>query len=56
MVITLREMVSYLEDHVPEKEGKTVRDHVLLPLKTTLKDFGRLEEMIEECIDMKKAR
>lgn len=56
MVVTLRDMVDYLNDHVPEQEGPVVREHVLAPLKTTLKDFGRLEEMIEECIDMKKAR
>lgn len=46
-------MVQYLDDHI---DDEMLRKQVLEPLSTTLKDFGRLEEMIEECIDMKKAK
>lgn len=58
MVVTLRDMVSYLDDQLMEdsKSVEEVRARVLSSLKSTLNDFGRLEEMIEECIDMKKAR
>jgi len=48
-------MVGYLDENVID-EKSTLRDEVVEPLKGTLDEFGKLKAMLEECIDIGKAK
>jgi len=55
MIHTLESMVQYLDENVID-EAHALRAVVVEPLKGTLEEFGKLRTMLEECIDIDKAK
>ncbi len=55
MVVTLKSMVEYLDEAVMD-ETHVLRQTFVNPLKESVTDFGKLEQMMEECIDLGRAR
>jgi hypothetical protein len=55
MIHTLEALCNYLDESVMEEEH-ALRTEVLNPLKETLSDFSKLKKMLEECIDLGKAK
>ena len=55
MIHTLESLVEYLDENVID-EQHALRVNVLDPLKSTLEDFAKLKNMLEECIDISKAK
>lgn len=55
MIHTLESLCQYLEDNVMD-ENHAIRIQILDPLKGTLEEFTKLKSMLEECIDIGKAK
>ena len=55
MIATLESLVGYLNENVVEEEHP-LRTEVIDPLNGTLEEFGKLKVMLEECIDIGKAK
>lgn len=55
MIHTLESLCQYLEDNVMD-ENHAIRLQILDPLKGTLEEFTKLKSMLEECIDIGKAK
>ena len=55
MIHTLESLVSYLNENVAV-EDHPLRAEVIEPLNSTLEEFAKLKSMLEECIDIGKAR
>ena len=55
MVVTLRAMVDYMDAAVMEEEHPLKKEFIH-SLKESCGDFGKLEQMMEECIDLGRAR
>ena len=55
MIHTLESLCQYLEDNVMD-EQHSIRGQILDPLKSTLEEFSKLKSMLEECIDIGKAK
>jgi hypothetical protein len=55
MIFTLQELCKYLDENMMD-ESHPLRLGVLDPLKATLEDFSKLREMLEQCIDIGKAK
>ena len=55
MIHTLESLCQYLEDNVMD-EQHAIRLQILDPLKGTLEEFTKLKSMLEECIDIGKAK
>jgi len=55
MIHTLESLVGYLNETVAV-EDHPLRTEVIEPLNSTLEEFAKLKSMLEECIDIGKAR
>jgi DNA mismatch repair protein MSH2 len=55
MIHTLESLCQYLDDNVMD-ENHSIRGEILDPLKGTLDEFSKLKSMLEECIDIGKAK
>lgn len=55
MVLTLEGLCKYLDENMID-EGHPVRSEIIDKLKGTLDDFFKLKEMLEQCIDIGKAK
>jgi len=55
MIHTLESLCQYLDDNVMD-DNHAIRTQVLDPLKSTLDEFTKLKSMLEECIDIGKAK
>ena len=55
MIFTLESLVSYLNENMIQ-EDHPLRTEVIEPLSATLEEFGKLKTMLEECIDIGKAK
>lgn len=55
MIHTLESLCQYLDDNVMD-DNHSIRAHILDPLKSTLEEFTKLKSMLEECIDIGKAK
>lgn len=55
MIFTLQELCRYLDEHMMD-EHHPLRTQILDQLKGTLEDFTKLREMLEQCIDIGKAK
>ena len=55
MIHTLEALVKYLDDSCIDEECE-LRIQMVDPLKGTLDEFAKLKQMLEECIDIAKAR
>lgn len=55
MIHTLEALASYLDETVMGDEHP-LRLEVVEPIKGTLEEFSKLKQMLEECIDIGKAR
>jgi DNA mismatch repair protein MSH2 len=55
MIHTLEALVRFLDDACIDDSHK-LRIEMIEPLKATLVEFGKLKQMLEECIDIGKAR
>jgi hypothetical protein len=55
MIFTLQELCRYLDENLMD-EGHPLRTQILDQLKGTLEDFSKLREMLEQCIDISKAK
>lgn len=55
MIHTLESLCQYLEDNVMDDQH-AIRTQILDPLKGTLEEFTKLKSMLEECIDIGKAK
>jgi hypothetical protein len=55
MIHTLSGLCRYLDDTI-HSESHPLRLEILDPLKGTLDDFGKLKQMLEECIDIAKSK
>ena len=55
MIHTLESLVGYLNENIADEEH-ALRTEVIEPLNGTLEEFGKLKSMLEECIDIGKAR
>lgn len=55
MIHTLEALVKYLDDSCVDEENE-LRIQMIEPLKATLGEFVKLKQMLEECIDIGKAR
>ena len=55
MIHTLESLVSYLNENVVQ-EDHPLRTEVVEPLNSTLEEFAKLKTMLEECIDIGKAK
>ncbi len=55
MIHTLEALVKYLDDACID-EASELRIQMIEPLKGTLDEFSKLKQMLEECIDIAKAR
>ena len=49
-------MVQHLSENVADIEEHALVVEVVAPLKGTLEEFAKLKQMLEECIDIGKAR
>ena len=55
MISTLQGLCQYLEESVMD-EQHPMRLHILDPLSQNLEEFANLKKMLEDCIDISKAR
>ena len=55
MIHTLESLVGYLNENVVQ-EDHPLRTEVVDPLNATLEEFAKLKTMLEECIDIGKAK
>lgn len=55
MIVTLQELCRYLDENLID-EAHPLRTTILDSLKATLDDFAKLKQMLEQCIDIGKAR
>jgi hypothetical protein len=55
MIHTLEALVRYLNDACID-ESHILRQEVIEPLSSTLEEFQKLKRMLEDCIDIGKAR
>ena len=55
MIHTLQELCRYLDENIAD-EGHALRKSILDKLHDTLEDFAKLREMLEQCIDISKAK
>lgn len=55
MIFTLQELCRYLDENLMD-EQHPLRTQILEQLKGTLDDFSKLREMLEQCIDISKAK
>jgi len=55
MIFTLEGLCKYLDECIMD-EGHPLRTVIFEQLKSTLEDFFKLKEMLEQCIDIGKAR
>lgn len=55
MIHTLEALVRYLDDACID-ESHIIRKEVIEPLSSTLEEFSKLKQMLEDCIDIGKAR
>jgi hypothetical protein len=55
MIATLESLCQYLDDNIID-ENHPIRLQILNPLKETLDEFKKLRKMLEECIDIGKAK
>ena len=55
MIHTLEALCQYLDENVMD-EKSPVRINILEPLMSTLNDFSNLKTMLEECIDISRAK
>jgi hypothetical protein len=55
MIHTLEALVLYLDESCID-EAHVLRSEMIDPLKGTLEDFSKLKQMLEDCIDISKAR
>lgn len=55
MIHTLESLVQFLNENVID-EKHALRAEVIDPLNGTLEEFGKLKTMLEECIDIGKAK
>lgn len=55
MIHTLSSLVQYLDENTIDENNALKKDFVL-PLRTILEDFNKLKAMLEECIDIGKAK
>lgn len=56
MIQTLEGMVQHLEENVADFQEHALYVEVVAPLKGTLDEFSKLKQMLEECIDIGKAK
>ena len=55
MIHTLESLVQFLNENVID-EKHSLRTEVIEPLTGTLEEFTKLKAMLEECIDIGKAK
>lgn len=55
MIHTLEALVNYLNEQNIE-EMHSLRSEMVDPLYSTLEEFSKLKQMLEECIDINKAK
>jgi len=55
MITTLENLVNYLKENVVQEEHP-LKTEVIDPLEGTLEEFSKLKTMLEECIDIGKAK
>lgn len=55
MISSLEGLCTYLEDNVMD-EQHPMRLHILDPLCQTHEEFANLKKMLEDCIDISKAK
>ena len=55
MIFTLENLCKFLNDNMMD-EAHPLRTMVIDKLNGTLEDFFKLKEMLEQCIDIGKAR
>jgi hypothetical protein len=55
MINTLEALVKYLDDACIDEQSE-LRVQMIEPLKGTLDEFSKLKQMLEECIDLNRAR
>ena len=55
MIQTLTSLVQYLNEHAIDENHALKREFVQ-PLTGILEEFGKLKAMLEECIDIGKAK
>ena len=55
MIHTLESLCQYLDDNVMD-DAHPIRTVILDQLKSTLDEFSKLKSMLEECIDIGKAK
>lgn len=55
MINTLEALVKYLDDACIDEQSE-LRVQMIEPLKGTLDEFSKLKLMLEECIDLNRAR
>ena len=55
MIHTLESLVGYLNENVID-ENHVLRTNIVTPLNETMEEFTKLKTMLEECIDIGKAR
>jgi hypothetical protein len=55
MISTLEELCRYLDANLMD-EASPLKTTILDQLKGTLEEFSKLREMLEQCIDISKAK
>lgn len=55
MIHTLESLCGFIEENVID-DRHAMRTQILDPLKSTLMEFSKLKAMLEECIDIGKAK
>ena len=55
MIHTLEALVKHLDENVIDEQAK-LRTEIVAPLSEILQEFQKLKQMLEECIDIAKAR
>lgn len=55
MITTLESMCTFLDESIMD-ENHPLRTTILNPLKANLDDFVKLKKMLEECIDIQRAK
>ena len=55
MIHTLEGLVGFLNEHLID-DAHVLRTEMIAPLTETLEEFSKLKTMLEECIDIGKAK
>jgi len=55
MIHTLEALVKYLDEACID-EAHVLRTEIIEPLSSTLDEFSKLKKLLEDCIDIGKAR